>query len=134
MRHIINFFISGFLVWIFQQVGWIQQVHQQIAPFESVLANQVLVAGIIGLIFTVGIWLAGLAFGMFVVATVGIGCILYPLYLALLGPVGFWAVAKLLPGWVTVNANTWQIILMGILISWIRIHATSSSSSSSSKS
>src|SRR3989338_1395053 len=115
MRHIINFFITGGLVWIFQQIGWIQ-VHQQIAPFESAFANQVLVSGIVGLIFTIGLWLAGVVFALVVVATCGIGCILYPIYLAVLGPVGFWALAKLLPGLVTIDSNTFHIIFFFILI------------------
>lgn len=129
MRHVINFFITGALLWVFQLIGWIQ-VHQELAPFESELANQILVAGIIGLIFTVGLWLAGLVFGLVVVGTCGTGCFLYPVYLAFLGPVGFWLVAELLPGWIEVSATTWQIILMGILISMIRLHSRSSSSSS----
>lgn len=129
MRHIMNFFITGFLVWIFQQMGWIQ-VHNQIAPFEDAFSNQVLVSGIVGLIFTIGLWLAHLVFGLFVVFTLGLGCLLYPIYLLLLGQVGFWALDKLLPGWVNIEASYWQVVVMGVLIAWIRIHPPSSSSSS----
>lgn len=133
MRHLINFFITGFVVWIFELIGWIH-VNQQLAPFETPFWNQILVAGIVGLIFTVGLWILDLVFALVVVGSCGIGCVLFPVYLAFMGPVGFWLVMQILPGWVTVNANIWQIILMGVLISWIRVHAASSSSSSNSSS
>lgn len=130
MRHVINFFITGFIVWLFQQIGWIQ-INHQVTPFVSEAANGILTAGIIGLIFVVGLWIANLVFMLFVVFTLGMGCILYPIYLTLLGIIGFWAVGTFLPGWITVQANTWQIILMGIMVSWIRIHSTNNSSSES---
>lgn len=133
MRHIVNFFITAALVWIFQTIGWVH-VEKGMSLFEATWTNQLVVAGVIGFIFTIGLWLADLVFGLVVVGTCGIGCFLYPVYLALLGPAGFWAVSKILPGWISLSATTWQIILMGILISFIRIHARRSSSSSSSSS
>lgn len=130
MRHLINFFITGFIVMVFQWIGWIQ-IHTDLAPFTSPILNQLIIAGIVGLIFTVGMWLAKLVFTLIIVGTLGIGCVLLPVYLAFIGPVGFLLVMKVLPGWVTLNADVWQIILMGILIAVVRIGSPSSSSSKS---
>lgn len=131
MRNIVNFFVSGFLVWLFQLIGWLR-IDQQLAPFETPFWNQILVAGIVGLIFTVALWLLDLVFALLIIGSCGIGCVLFPVYLAFMGPLSFWLVMQILPGWVTINATVWQIILMGILISWIRIHKPSTSSSTSS--
>ncbi|MDP3917603.1 MAG: hypothetical protein Q8Q30_00290 [Candidatus Woesebacteria bacterium] len=134
MRHIINFFITGAIVWLFQAIGWIS-ITQTMSVFDANWANQLLVAGVVGFIFTVGLWLADLVFAFVVIGSCGIGCFLYPVYLAVLGPVGFWAIGKLLPGWMTLNVNNiWQVILMGVVVSIVRIHAKRSSSSSSSSS
>lgn len=133
MRHLINFFITGFLMLVFQWIGWIK-IAQELAPFSNPFANQLIVAGIVGLIFTVGMWLANLVFTLVVVGTCGLGCLLLPVYYLVLGPVGFWMVMKILPGWVSLNAETWQIVLMGILIAAIRIGAPKTSTSSSSSS
>jgi hypothetical protein len=48
-----------------------------------------------------------------VVATCGLGCFLLPVYYLLVGPVGFWMVMKVLPGWVNLNAGG-----RGRLCSW----------------
>jgi len=124
MRHLINFVISAFCLMIFQWIGWITIV-KTIAPTGSHLVNQLLVAGIVGFIFTVGLWIADWLFVTIVVVTCGLGCILFPVYYGLLGFAGFYAVKVLLPGWVTVNANIWQIILMGLLIAMMRVPSSS---------
>ncbi len=63
MRHLINFFITGFVMLVFQWIGWIRIV-ADVAPFTSPFANQLVVAGIVGLIFTVGMWLPILYSGL----------------------------------------------------------------------
>jgi hypothetical protein len=138
MKYIINFFITGFLIMFFQWIGWIKIV-QDVAPFPNYpFLNQLLVAGIIGLIFTIGLWLAQLVFILVVMGTCGFGCILLPVYYLILGPAGFWAVTKILPNWVNIHATTWQIVIMGLLITFVRIQervsntSTISTSSSSS--
>lgn len=134
MRHIVNFFITGFLMMIFQWIGWIT-ITQELAPFSASFLNQLIVAGIVGLIFTVGMWLATLAFTLGVALTCGIGCLFLPVYYLFLGPVGFWMVVQVLPGWVSIKAEIWQIVLMGFLIAIIRVgHPSNSSSSTTSSS
>lgn len=127
VRHVTNFFITTALVWMFDAMEWIQIKHT-LGTFEQSWINELLVAGIVGLIFTIGLWLAGIVFGVVVLGSCGIGCFLYPVYLAFLGPLGFWAVTQLLPGWIVINSTTVQIIVMGLLISFVRIHDRSTSS------
>jgi hypothetical protein len=84
------------------------------------------VAGIVGLIFTVGMWIASLVWKLFLLITCSLGCIVFPIYIGLIGVAGFWAIQTFLPGWISINANIWQIILMGVLTALIRIHAPES--------
>lgn len=140
MRHVANFFITGFLIWVFQLIGWVT-INQNLAPFQTPFWNQILIAGIVGLIFTVGMWLLDLVVGLLVVGSCGLGCPLLIVKLAFIGPVGFWVVFQVIPGWVTMHATTVQIVIMGLMISLIRWHearssvpvSSSSTSSSSSK-
>jgi len=133
MRHVLNFFITGGLIWIFQLIGWIA-VQADIAPFASVIANQLLVAGIIGLIFTLGMWALNLVYILLVFASCGLAALLWPIKMLFIGPIGFYAVVQVLPGWINVTATPLQIIIMGLIISIIRIPAISASSSSSNNS
>lgn len=131
MRHVINFFITGVLMLIFQSVGLITLANDM-NVFQDPFANQLLAAGVVGFVFTVGLWIAGMVWGLLVVFTCGVGCLLAPLYYGLLGVAGFWAVGQVLPGWVHMNTtNPWAIALMGIVIAIVRIHAKSTTSSDS---
>lgn len=124
MRHVVNFFISSALIWVFQLIGWIN-VQADVAPFDNLIANQLLVSGVIGLMFTVYLWIAGIGFAFVIVASCGLGLLLFPIYYGLLGHFGFVFISMILPGWVVVDANFWVTALMGLMLAFIRWHEPS---------
>lgn len=133
MRHVVNFFISAALIWMFQLIGWLN-IQSSVAPFEDVIMNQLLVSGIIGLMFTIFFWIAQFVYVLLVLASCGLGLILFPVYYGVLGYLGFRFIDVVLPGWVVVDANVWIVILMGLMLALLRWHAPSTASTTQTSS
>jgi hypothetical protein len=116
-----NFILSGLMILIFQHYGWIT-INKSFKPTGSDFFNQLVIAGIIGLVFIGALWLVRYAYKNYFQEIFDIDEIFWFLYVIFMGPIGFWFIIKVLPGWITITATSSQIFLMGILIVLIRDH------------
>lgn len=108
---VVNMFVTAFLAFVAIQLGWL------IVPTET---NIYVACLVFGVVFNVATALAVIAFGILIVITCGIGCILLPFYF-FIGIVGFWAFVQLFPGLLLFNATTAQILVMAVAMTLIRI-------------
>lgn len=120
MRTLFNLIVSSVLIVIFEGLGWIV-VAQKLALTSQPYFNMIANAAVVSIVMGFAIALAGAFFGIVFLVAVGlqkptVGCVSMLVYFLAMGPVGFAAVNVVLPGWVTINAQLWQVILMGIAV------------------
>lgn len=132
LRLVINLCITAGLLLLFDHFGWITIGMQNIVADPG--WNTFLTAVIIGLFFTIGIWLFNMAYALFCVVTGGLGCFLAPLYLVGIGYAGLWLVNLIMPGWLEINALWWQIAVMGLVIAIFHIDGSVTKTRSTSTS
>lgn len=125
MRFLVNFVIKAVLVLIFQAVGWIA-LASTLVVFGVPLLDTLLVAGILAFVFTfftavVAIIAGGIAgvIGLSGGEEAAQGCAALGILAVCVvaGPVGFWGLSLLLPGWVTVSTGWLGVLVMGWLLS-----------------
>lgn len=121
MKLFVNVLIGAVLVFLFAQFGWIT-LGAEVAIFGAAWANQALVAVGVSLLLNIGFYLAGWLFGIFVLVTCFVGCLLIPVYWVFLGPAAFWFVGWVLPTWMTVNVGFWGTVGMGFILRIVRWH------------
>lgn len=122
LRLVVNFLLTGLLMMLFQGIGWVK-IGPDITLFPSPLLNQLILSGVVGFIFLLGILGLDLLVALLVLSSCGLGCWLQVVKLIFLGPVGLYVVIHVLPGWMIVTASSWQMIVMGLAISLVRWHA-----------
>lgn len=114
IRWLVNFVICGVWVLIFNALGWIT-----LSPRPHLLADpalgHLLDAALIGALVCVMGEVASFVWTVFVFATLGLGCLLLPLYWLLVGYVKLALTAALLPGWFTYSHN----LIVVLIMSWI---------------
>lgn len=120
MRFVVNLFITSFLIVLYQYLGWIS-IEKTANLFDSPDLNKFFVVAIVALVFTFGVWLFELIVGLFVTFTFGLGCLVLPIVIFAFANVVFWLLDKLLPGWVVLDANPWQILAMALLVAIVRV-------------
>lgn len=119
MRVVANFFLTGLLVIVFQQFGWLE--FTKIPHYaENLTFNLVLVASIIGLFMLFIDWILEILFGIFKLATLGLGKFAYPIYFIVAGYLKLY-IPSIILGWYEPRASFWIVLLISILIGLIRI-------------
>jgi hypothetical protein len=131
VRQILNFFITVGELYLLSYIGWIT-LHP--AAQTHSLEDTLLTAAVIALVFTIVLYLVWLVYGIFVVATVGIGCLFIPVVLVGVGYAVLRMTAAIAPAYLGVTDNFWIGILAGLILSLLRIPSPSSNSSSSGSS
>lgn len=114
MRLLLNTLITVVLLVFFIGLGWMR-----VLPQDGV--NLYAEVGAIAFVMNITLMAAGLLFGLFVVASCGLGCFLLPLYWVLMGQIIFWGAKFMFPQWISVTDNTLQVVLMGLAVGMIRI-------------
>lgn len=113
-RWLVNFLIGAIWVLVFNAFGWLR-----LEPHAHVVADPTLAtlidAGVIAVVIVVMGEVASVLYIMFVVATLGLGCLLLPIYWLLVGYFKLWLAASLLPGWFTYSHNLICVLIM----SWV---------------
>lgn len=122
-RWIVNFLISGMWVLVFNALGWITLSARPHIVADPGLGH-LLDAGIIGLIIALAGEVGSFLYVMFVVATLGLGCLLLPLYWLLIGYFKLWLAQAVLQGWFTHTHNLLCVIIMSWILGAGRWHAS----------
>ncbi len=121
LRIVVDVIIAGALILLFQVFGWLKITHK-LDIFEAERWNAFFVACLVGLIFTIVLALAEWLAGLFAIATFGLGCGVMLLILFLAGPIGFWGITKLTPGWIDLSGTSLFLkLLMGWILAFIRV-------------
>ena len=125
MRFLINGVISGFILVIFERIGWIAFPHPP-NVFVDQTFNVLLVAFIVGFLVGVMMTIVGKIYGLFIIATCLIGIITLPLFLAAIGYFSLWIVSLIFPNWVAITTGAWwKSLLLSLALGLIRYHETS---------
>jgi hypothetical protein len=120
IRLCINFIAIAVVILIFRHFNWIQFQSPSHLVNDPTL-NDIIIAGIIGVIMTIIGELAGIAYTALVIVTCGLGCILYPLFCFLLGYIKLIGTQMILPDWFTFDPIWWKVIIISIAIGLVRI-------------
>lgn len=124
MRFLINGVISGFILVIFERIGWIAFPHPPVVFVDSTL-NVLLIAFIVGFLVGVVMTIVGKVYGIFIIATCLIGIITLPLFLAAIGYFSLWVVSLIFPNWVAITTGAWwKSLLLSLALGLIRYHET----------
>jgi hypothetical protein len=121
-RWIVNFLMGGIWVLVFNALGWITlsaQPHTVADPALGHLLDAALIGFVIALAGEVGSFL----YVLFVVATLGLGCLLLPFYWLLIGYFKLWLAAAVLPGWFDHTHNLLFVIIMSWILGASRWHS-----------
>lgn len=131
MRFVLNMLIKTVVLWFFSEVtGWFKITHI-LALTADPQINKLIVLGILALFWAILSYIIWIVWGIGSFATLGIGCILFPLVLLANGPIVFWGLAHLLPGWVDTRLlTTFQMVIIGVTMTLITIPEVSLTSSS----
>ena len=120
IRLLINFLLIAVVILIFRHFGWIDFLNPPEIVNDQTL-NDIILAGVIGfLMFIIG-EIAGVAFTIFAVMTCGIGCLLYPIFLFLLGYIKLIGTQLILTNWFVYDPIWWKVIIMSIVVGMVRI-------------
>ncbi len=141
MRFLANFIIRSVLLIIFQAFGWLV-IGKTVVLFAVPLLDTLLVAGILGLAFSIAISLIGTVvallaagFGAYLGGVDGAsGCAIVAIALVALvaGPLALPLVAAIFPGWLSITSGSFVICVMGWALLLIRISESSGGSRDSS--
>ena len=124
MRFLINGVISGFILVVFERIGWIAFPHPPVVFVDATL-NVLLIAFIVGFLLGVVMTIVGKVYGIFIIATCLIGIITLPLFLAAIGYLSLWIVSLIFPNWVAITTGTWwKSLLLSLALGLIRYHET----------
>lgn len=120
IRLTINFIISAVVIMVFRNIDWIR--FDSPPHFSNdVLTNDLIVSGIIGfVIFLIG-EVAGAAFQLFVVLTCGTGCLLYPVFVMLLGYIKLVGAQFILQDWFSFDNTFIKVVIISIAVGIFRI-------------
>ncbi len=105
------------VLWLFSLVRWIDIAGEQLVA--DPVRNEILVLFILSLIIWLGMLIATILYGMFVLVTLGIGIFLLPFVLAGIGYFLFWSIQQVLPGWMFVDVGFWGTLLMSFVLGMI---------------
>jgi len=120
IRLIINFLLASAVIIFFRHIEWINFTNPpEILANES--ANTILLAGIIGLIIFLMGEIAGLVYSTFVVLTCGLACIIFPIYLILLGYIKLIATQIILDDWFDFDRTLIKAAIISLAIGAVRI-------------
>lgn len=121
IRLAINFVIAALVLLGVNYLGWVHLHTPGVAAptFGQLFVVALIIAGV----FAVVKWLADIAFGLALVATCGLGCLLLPVYAVVVGYGVLWVMAQLLPRYLTLNTNPWLGILAGLVLGLFQVHA-----------
>jgi len=122
MRFLINGIISGFILVIFQRLGWLDFPNPP-NVFVDPTFNLLLIAFIVGFLVGVIMTVVGKIYGFFVIATCLIGIITLPLFLALVGYFSLWIVSLIFPNWIAITTGVWwKSLLLSLVLGLVRYH------------
>jgi hypothetical protein len=125
MRFLINGVISGFILVIFERIGWIAFPHPP-NIFVDQTFNLLLIAFIVGFLVGVMMTIIGKVYGLFIIATCLIGIITLPFFLAAFGYLSLWIVSLIFPNWIAITTGVWwKSLLLSLALGLIRYHETS---------
>jgi len=97
------------------KIGWIVLGSELPVLADNTLWNQFIWLGIIAVIFSAVSYVASYVYSIFLVVTLFLGCVTYPLYILLLGYLKLAAVDYLLPGF-SYTGVWWQVLILSILV------------------
>lgn len=120
IRLIINFTIIAATILLFRHLGWITFTNPPDIIADQTV-NEILIAGIIGLIISIIGEIAGVLFTIFIVVTCGLGCLLYPIFGMLLGYIKLYGTQYILTSWFIFDRDILKVVIMSISIGLIRI-------------
>lgn len=122
MRVVLNFIITFVIVTLFIQSGWITTGD----------VNPLVVAAVASIAINVVGLIVGILFMALACVTLGLGCILLPIFLFTSGLGTLWLLTTVLyPGDVFIVATNVQIAIMCLAMSCIRLPSVSSSTTES---
>jgi hypothetical protein len=120
IRLIINFTIIAVTILLFRHLGWISLTNPPDLIADQTV-NDILIAGIIGLIIFIIGEIAGVLFTILIVVTCGLGCLLYPIYGMLLGYIKLYGTQYILTDWFIFERDILKVVIMSIAVGLIRI-------------
>lgn len=109
-----NFLFGGAWVLLFSALGWMRLARSHQLVSDPIL-GRLLEAAVIALVIVAVGEAAAFCWSVFVVATLGLGCIMLPVYWLLVGYVKLLAASWILPGWFAYRHD----LLFVLLMSWI---------------
>lgn len=87
-------------------------------PTAGRLVDAAIIGGVICLAGEIG----GLLYALFVAATLGLGCLLLPVYWLLIGYFKLMLASAVLPGWFTYSHNIIAVLVMSSVLGASRLH------------
>lgn len=122
MRWFVNFLIGGIWVAIFNALGWITLSPQPHIVSDPTIGH-LLDAAIIAVVICVAGEVASMLYVLFVVATLGLGCLLLPVYWLLVGYFKLWLASVVLSGWFSHTPHLLPVLIMSWILGASRWHA-----------
>jgi hypothetical protein len=122
-RWFVNFLAGGLWVLVFNMLGWLHlsaQPHTLADPTFGHLLDAAVIAVVIALMGEVAAFL----WAVFVIATLGLGCLFLPLYWLLVGYIKLSLASMLLPGWFDYSHNLLFVVIMSWILGASRWHHT----------
>ncbi len=119
-RLIINFLLAAIVVLIFRNISWLKFTNPP-TFIEDEFFNDMIIAGIIGfVIFIIG-EIANLGFKFIIVATCGLGCLLYPFFALISGYIKLFGTQYILTDCFTFDANLLKVSVISFAIGIARV-------------
>lgn len=119
IRLFINFLLSGLLILIFRSLGWIEILSPpEFSP--DVYANDVITAGIIGLVLFIVGELLGVAYKVIKKVFFIFGCVIAFIYFFISGYLKLWIAAMILMDWFDYTKELLPVIIISFFIGFVR--------------
>lgn len=120
IRLLLNFLLASLVILFFRRIGWI---HFTSPPeiLSSETANIILLGGIIGFIIFLMGEVAGFVYSTFVVLTCGLACLIFPIYLILLGYIKLIATQIILEDWFDFDRMLLKATIISLAVGIIRL-------------
>lgn len=120
-RWVVNFLLGSVWVMVFHLFGWLT-----LSPVPHTLSDptlgHVLDAAVIGLVIGLAGEVGSFLYRAFIVLTLGIGCLLLPVYWLLIGYFKLLLASVVLPGWFDYTHNLLAVLIMSALLGASRWH------------
>jgi len=119
MRLLWKVVVVVLLLLLFQLVGWLTFPGGHITLTADPVVNRGIEILIIAVVIAIAKVVLDFVFGLIIVATLGLGVLLWPVKLLLIGPILLWVAVALFSGWMIVTAGGGAIVIIGLIIGFV---------------